>query len=328
MTLKGKALTAFGTLVLLAIVALAGVIALGGPATLPPMKSIQDPFGAVDFSDLAPVQRFAARDGTSLAYRAYVPKDTPPAGSVVLVHGSSARSNSMHAVAKAFMAAGIAAYALDIRGHGDSGRKGTIAYIGQLEDDLEDFMKAVEPRQPSTLVGFSSGGGFALRFAGSARQHLFQSCLLMSPFIGLEAPNERPDAGGWVSVGVPRIVGLALLNRLGIHWFNDLPITRFALSAEDQAFLTPSYSFSLAGNFQPQHDWRQNIRDVTLPCAVIAGVDDEVFHTDKLEAMIRNAGKSWPVTLIPGVGHMALTIDPKALAASVVAVRELQAESR
>lgn len=104
-------LITIGTIVLLAIVALAGVIAFGGPATPSPMPSITDPFGAVDFSDLAPLQRFPARDGISLAYRAYVPKDMPVVGSVVLVHGSSASSNSMHVLAKAFMNAGVAAFA-------------------------------------------------------------------------------------------------------------------------------------------------------------------------------------------------------------------------
>ncbi|MFM5616223.1 alpha/beta hydrolase [Aeromonas veronii] len=65
----------------------------------------------------------------------------------------------MHKMASAFSQAGYDAYALDIRGHGASGDKGTIAYIGQLEDDLEDFIKSVAPAKPATLVGFSSGGG-------------------------------------------------------------------------------------------------------------------------------------------------------------------------
>jgi predicted esterase len=36
----------------------------------------------------------------------------------------------MHAMAKACTAAGHPTFALDIRGHGASGRKGQIAYIG------------------------------------------------------------------------------------------------------------------------------------------------------------------------------------------------------
>ena len=148
-----------------AIFALA--IILGGPGKPHPMGSITDPFTSVDFSDLPQMSRLTARDGTKLAYRFYAPATSAPSkGSVVLIHGSSATSSSMHPMAKALSAAGFVTYALDIRGHGGSGRKGQIAYIGQLEDDLTDFMKAVSPRPPVTLAGFSSGGGFALRFAG------------------------------------------------------------------------------------------------------------------------------------------------------------------
>jgi alpha-beta hydrolase superfamily lysophospholipase len=36
-------------------------------------------------------------------------------------------------------AAGITTYVPDIRGHGGSGRRGDIDYIGQLDDDLADL---------------------------------------------------------------------------------------------------------------------------------------------------------------------------------------------
>jgi alpha-beta hydrolase superfamily lysophospholipase len=99
------------------------------------MGSVIDPFSSVDFSDLPRLSSFAARDGRKLAYRSYAPPATAPSGdSVVLIHGSSATGSSMHPMAKALSAAGFATYALEIRGHGGSGRKGQIAYIEQLED--------------------------------------------------------------------------------------------------------------------------------------------------------------------------------------------------
>src|SRR3954468_23519634 len=137
-------------------------IAFGGPGAPSPMSSINDPFKGVDFSDLPKVSSFTAGDGTKLAFRAYPAAGGAIKGSVVLVHGSSASGSSMHVVAKGFAAAGYDAFALDIRGHGDSGTKGHIAYVGQLEADMEDFVHAVKLAQPSTLIGFSSGGGFVL----------------------------------------------------------------------------------------------------------------------------------------------------------------------
>ena len=178
------------------------------------------------------MSHFKAKDGTSLAYRVYTPSLEGSRGSVVLVHGSSASSNSMHVLATAFAKAGLSAFALDIRGHGESGRKGDIDYIGQLEDDLDAFVRAVRPPQPSTLVGFSSGGGFVLRFAGSQRQTEFGSYLLLSPYLSPDAPNYRPGSGGWVNVGVPRVIAISLLNTVGVLAFNHLTVTSFALSEE------------------------------------------------------------------------------------------------
>lgn len=306
------------------IAAITAAIAFGGPKPPAAMASINNPFKAVDFSDLPPLLLFAAADGASLAYRYYNPTRVEPRGSIVLVHGSSASSTSMHLLAKAFAKAGYAAYGLDVRGHGDSVPKGTIRYVGQLEDDLDSFTHAVSLPKPSTLLGFSSGGGFALRFAGSNRQNAFQSYLLLSPFLSPDAPNYRPGSGGWVNIGIPRVIALSLLNHVGIRAFNDLPVTSFALNEEAKALLTPEYSFALAANFQPWRDYEANIRAVNQPCAVIAGTSDEAFFTDKLESTFRKLGKSWPVTLLPGIGHIPLTLDPEAINAAVRAVESMR----
>lgn len=116
----------------------------------------------------------------------------------------------MHVLAQALAAQGYAVAALDLRGHGGSGVRGQAAYVGQLEDDLKDFMRALPYTGPQTLIGFSSGGGFALRFAGSQRQGLFDRYVLLSPYLHPQAPTSRPGDGGWVSVGLPRLVALAL----------------------------------------------------------------------------------------------------------------------
>lgn len=314
---------------LLALVALAPLAALGialafgGPTAPAPMASINNPFRQVDFSDLPPLSRYTARDGAALGFRSYRPPGAAPAGSVVLVHGSSASSASMHALAKALAGAGFAVHALDMRGHGASGKKGDIAHVGQLEDDLEDFMRAVSPERPATLAGFSAGGGFALRVAGSARQRDFQSCLLLSPFLGTDAPTYRAGSGGWVGIGMPRIVAIELLNRIGVQRFNHLPVAAFALNEEARSFLTPQYSFALMSNFRPHRDVAADIRATRLPCAVLAGADDEVFDPLRFEEAFRAQGKSWPVKLLPGIGHIAITLDPGALAAAVEQVQRL-----
>jgi non-heme chloroperoxidase len=319
-----RMLTWLGIIVACVIIAFAGAIIFGGPKPATPMASINQPFASVDFSDLPALQTYLGKDGALLAYRHYAPKYPTAKGSIVFVHGSSASSSSMHVLGKAFAKAGFDTFALDIRGHGASGTKGKINYIGQLEDDVEAFVQTVHPAQPSTLAGFSSGGGFVLRFAGGPKQALFQNTLLLSPFLGPDAPNYRPDSGGWVSVGIPRIIALSILNQFGITTFNDLTVTNFALDENAKSFLTPSYTFGLSINFQPNRDYQADIRGMTKPCAMIAGTADEAFFTDKLEDIFKAQGKACVVKLLPGIGHIQLTLDAAAVAAAVEVVGGMQ----
>jgi len=325
---RSLVLTASAVVALL-LAGTAAALAFGGPTTPKPMQSISDPFSNVDFSALPPLQRYPARDGARLAYRSYAattPAGQKSRGSVVLVHGSSANSQSLHPLAQSLAQAGFTVYALDVRGHGESGPRGDIGYVGQLDDDLQDFVRAIQPAAPRTLAGFSAGGGFALRVAGGERQALFDNYLLMSPYTNRRAPTYRPDAGGWVSVGIPRVVALSLLNRVGISAFNHLPVIDFAVSNAPRAELTPSYSYALVTNFQPHMDYQADIQGMRKPAAVLVGSNDEVFVADKFAQTFADAGRpDIPVTLVPGAGHITLTLDPAARAAAVAAIERLDA---
>ena len=285
---------------------------LGGPGTPAPIASINDPFDSVDFSNLPALKNYLGADDAKLFYREYSPQGNQK-GSAVLVHGSSASSDSMHPMAQALAAAGVHVFALDIRGHGASGTKGHIGYIGQLESDMKSFVDTVKPVHPSTLIGFSSGGGFVLRVAASDMQSAFDHYLLLSPFLGPDAPNYRPGSGGWVSVGVPRIVVLMALNKAGIRYWNYLPVTRFALSEQARKLLTPEYDFNLAMNFSVHSDYLNDMGNAKGKVSVMAGDSDEAFYTQELQGMVQRAGKDWPVNLLPGIGHMGLTLDKAAL---------------
>ena len=307
----------------LLLLAFGAALAFGGPGQPSTMASIGDPFKTADFSSLPSLERYRARDGAQLGFRHYAPPGVIR-GSAILIHGSSASSVSMHPLARGLAAAGFEVFTLDIRGHGDSGPKGQIAYIGQLEDDLEDFAKSRVLAQPSTLVGLSAGGGFALRFAGSARQDLFSSYLLLSPYLRYDAPTFRQGGPEWAQVGIPRFLALRLLDGVGLRIFQGLPVTRFALSPEDQARLTPWYGFRLNRNFQPHDDYQADIRQARRPMALVVGTADELFQADQFENVFRSAGKPIPVRLVPGVGHVTLILAPEAIQATVETLECLQ----
>ena len=127
-------------------------------------------------------------------------------------------------------------------------------------------------------------------------------------------------------MGVPRIIAIAVLNGFGMHAFDDLPVVRFAVDERDKGFLTPQYSFALEQNFRPERDYQANIRAVRQPLRVLVGQNDEAFCADKFASVFKTAGKDVPVTLLPGIDHISLTLDSAALQAAIAAVESMDHE--
>ena len=298
------------------ILALGTAIAFGGPKDIAALDSINQPFANVDYSRVPPAKTYQARDGAALAFHHYIAEKTNAATRrIVLVHGSSARGRSMHPLAQALASQGFTVDALDMRGHGDSGKRGQINYIGQLEDDIVDFVKAVPHSGPNTLLGFSSGGGFVLRFAASAQQKLFDRYVLLSPYLRYDAPTAKPNNGNWVSIGLSRVIALSVLNKFGISAWNHLDVTRFALNDFAKTFLTPSYSYSLAINFAPHPEYAQDIKNAKGLMQIVVGSDDELFEAGRFKGVFEQAGKKVTVTTLPGIDHMGLTLQQPAVEA-------------
>src|ERR1700736_94991 len=252
-------------------------------ARLPELTSVSKVARAVDRSTMPGLERFIARDGTELAFRHYPARSQPTGKIAVLVHGSSGSSTSVHALADALAARGVETYAPDVRGHGASGTRGDIAYVGQLENDLEDFVAVVRktsPSQPLTLLGHSAGGGFGLRVASSPIQNLFARTVLLAPYLGYDAPTNRPDSGGWASADIPRIFALMALRRLGIDCCEALPTLAFAVPANSEKILASTYSYRLMRNFATR-GYRSDFAAVTRPLALISGAEDELMLPQK-----------------------------------------------
>jgi alpha-beta hydrolase superfamily lysophospholipase len=280
---------------------------------------------ARDRGDLPPMQHYTARDGTQLAYRAYPASSS--IGAAILIHGSAGSGADMHETARALRDAGIDAYTPDMRGHGGSGSRGDIAYIGQLDDDLRDFCDHLD-RQGVTphrvLIGHSAGGGFALRIAAFPLGGRFAGAILLAPYLGPEAPTSKPSGSGWVGVGVPRIIALSILNQLGIRAFNGLSVFAFALPPEAAQYVTTTYSFRLFVNFGPHRDWRRDLASVRRPLIVLVGAAEQLFNVDGYKEALSAAPKA-RLVILPGIDHMSLEFDPSALAAITGAAKDLLA---
>ena len=285
------------------------------------LRSISEARATVDFSALPSIERFQARDGTTLGFRHY-PAGHPATGRVaIVIYGSSGSSGTtIHALSGALAAHGVETWAMDMRGHGASGTRGDIGYVGQLEDDLADFVVTVRrtaPTAPLTLIGHSAGGGFALRVAGSPIQGLFARTVLLAPYLGYNAPTNRPYSGGWASADIPRILGLLALRKIGITCCEALPVLAFAVPPNSEKNLVPTYTDRLMRNFAVSGDFRRDLAAATKPLTIISGADDELMLADKYVEAVRGIAPPVNVRLIAGVNHMGIVSSPAAI--SVIA---------
>lgn len=295
-----------------------GVIVFDAPTSPPVMASMATTSQTnLDF----PVPRhFEARDGRSLQYYAY---PSAPHKVAVLVHGSAGPGTSMHDLATVLQAAGVTVYVPDIRGHGGSGRRGDIAYIGQLDDDLADFVAELgqtKSGETRTLIGFSAGAGFSIRFAGGPYGALFDRYVLLSPTTLSNAPTLRPNAGGWINVAVPRIVVIAWLNRLGIHFFDGLPVISYAITPEMAKSMTASYSYRLLNNFGAGRQYETYLRNIQRPTAIFVGDADEQVIADQYAPLLQHLGVHIPVTVVAGMKHTDMIHKAHALRVIVPAI--------
>jgi len=232
------------------------------------------------------------------------------------VHGSSGSSPAVHALADALAARGVETYAPDMRGHGGSGTRGDVGYLGQLDNDLEDLVALVrkaKPNEPITLLGHSAGGGFALRIASSPIGDRFARAVLLAPYLGYDAPTNRPDSGGWASPDIPRLLALRALRGLGIDCCEALPTLAFAVPPNSKEILASTYSYRLMSNFATR-GYKADFAAATIPMALFAGADDELMLSDKYADAVHAVAPKTDVKLIDGVDHMGIVGSPKAVA--------------
>ena len=287
----------------------------------PPVDATRDVFGFARLdtgppADLPPFETFAARDGEELGFRRY---DSAAQRVLVFVHGSSYHGVSYHALASQLSRSGAAKVALpNLRGHHLSGRRrGDVEYVGQLEDDVFDLIAHLRREGwggPLTLGGHSSGGGFAIRFAGGASAGVASSLLLLAPVIPTSpALRGDGDAGGWASVHLRRVFGLALLNAVGIHGFDALPVIQFAKPRRFwDGSETLAYSHRLNASYHPRADYASDLRAArTKPLLVLVGADDEAVDGAALRELF--AADAEAVEVLPGVDHFGVYREPAVL---------------
>jgi alpha-beta hydrolase superfamily lysophospholipase len=255
-------------------------------------------------------KEFAMRDGAKL--RALEFPSPHAATTVVLVHGVLSTSRAMAVLASRLRNdAGVNVLALDLRGHGASdGRPGDVAYVGQYEDDIADVVSAIKrskPVQRIVLAGYSMGGGIVLRYSDRKLASV-DGYLLFAPHIGQGSPTTRNEpvdpataADSPMKVHIPRTIGLAMLDSVGIEWWNDKPTLLFNVAA---AAPLQHYSFrAMVGTTPSNH--RAALEADAVPLLAIVGSNDDAFHVDRFPEVIR-LHRNGALHMVKGATHYTL----------------------
>jgi pimeloyl-ACP methyl ester carboxylesterase len=318
---------------ILGLLAVVAGVMLAIPVEAPPvLASIQTGALAIDQTGMPEPSRFHARDGSELAYRLYPATDGGRQKIAVLIHGSGAGSPGMNQIAKALAGDGFIVVSPDMRGHGSSGTRGDIAYSGQLDDDLEDLVAELR-RQFSqarfTLLGFSSGGGYALRVAAGKLGSDFDRLILLSPYLGHDAASTRPHGSPavWANPDVPRIIALTALRRLGLPCCEALPVVAFAVAPQREKFVTARYSYRLLMNFSAPPDLNAALLALKMPATILAGAQDELMVSDKYAEIVRASAEQGNISkvdvrILPGLNHIDMLHAAPAIDALRAAFKE------
>ena len=150
-------------------------------------------------------------DGLRLFTRHWRP-DGPRRAAVALVHGYAEHSGRYDHIAATFAEVGVATYAFDLRGHGQSeGRRVYVDDFNRYLDDLGLFLDKVRAHSPGPLFlfGHSMGGLISLAFVLNRHPEL-QGLLLSAPALQVNpdlAPILRRFARllGWVAPTLPTV---------------------------------------------------------------------------------------------------------------------------
>lgn len=223
---------------------------------------------------------------------------------LILIHGVKSNAYKYNKTAGLLQEATQAeVYAIDLRGHGQSeGNSGDIDYINQYVDDLADIIRTVRKEKPNgkiIIAGHSMGGGVALRYAMEKQYEQPDGFLLFAPLIGHNSPafpqvraTENIAVEPFMKIHIERIIGLTMLNEIGNHDYDSLPVLFFNLP---ETVPLRKYSFRANKSMTPD-DYMAGLKAVNKPLLVLIGSEDEAFSSAATkEAILKNSNGEFQI---------------------------------
>lgn len=234
---------------------------------------------------------------------------------VVFVHGLAEDGGSWDGILER-LPAGVAAHAVDLRGHG-----GTTAGQGdgtpaQLAEDLAAFLDAVTG--PAVCVGFSLGGVIVLE-AALRRPDMLRKAIVVgtsskvgraaAAFFEKRITQLRDDPEGFRLALAADTEAQIVRNR---PLSAEIAARRIAAVGEGAGYANAARAM-IAMAAAPL---TERLRDIRVPVHIIQGAGD-VFCPQKAADILREAMPQASYTEIPDAGHLIAADQPELLARDI-----------
>jgi acylglycerol lipase len=237
-------------------------------------------------------------DGTKLAFRAW--PDPNALITFAVVHGLGDYSGRYERFAEGMAKHGMATYALDLRGHGQSaGQRGHVDSWSQWVEDTAAFVRYVQQAAAQAAgvkaevvpVGHSFGGVTMLSTVRSGKLSGVKRFIVSSPALKLKAavPAWKISAANALSRIAPR---LAMDNEVDAGTISRIPEVVYAYRAD------PLVHHKISSRMYTE--WRRAAEDnlahaaeIQLPFLILAGAADRLIDpAGSQELHARTPGKS------------------------------------
>ncbi|WP_214105631.1 alpha/beta fold hydrolase [Acrocarpospora catenulata] len=266
--------------------------------------------------------------GCPIHYKAWGESGRPV---TVLVHGGAAHMGWWDHIGP-HLAGDQRVVALDLSGHGDSGRRSSYS-LELWADEVMAVAAAEGPGDPAPILIGHSMGGFVTLTAAIRFDHLLRGAVAIDSAIK-EIPNE---AAAWRRPEDDYNGGVPVLK---VYPTREKILQRFRTLPEDPAGIPYIRDHIAAGSIRPTEGgwtWKfdpkiflrsrmrpEQIARVSCATALMLG-ERGLTTMDRTLDTARRLGGSVPVTLVPDAGHHIMLDQPIAL---ITALRTLVSQWR
>jgi pimeloyl-ACP methyl ester carboxylesterase len=261
----------------------------------------------------APEERATECEGTSIAYRAW---GDPADRNIVLIHGGAAHSRWWDHIAP-LLARGWRVVAMDLSGHGDSGRRDRYSLDTWAREVLA-VVAAAGTAASTVVIGHSMGGLVTLRLATLAGSQIAGAVAIDSPIRDM-APEDRAArqqrAFGPLRVYPTREAAIARFRPIP-----DQPVLAWVAEHVAATSIRPAEG-GWTWKFDPQVFVRDHLTPellTRLDCRVaLFRAEHGLVTPQQGEAIYDRLGRVAPLIEIPVAGHHIMLDEPVALAAAL-----------